>query len=154
MGFEPCHCGLGIDPFAKQFIVSQLQQDKCRHEGIGGHSADGDFGPDSTGLLKIGEVDQPAFDGISAAVLQGEGTDAKRGDGNIAPAAIGLLEGDEALDEAGAEVGMGLVEFIEPDQGQGGGRCGGGLQQLRQGGGFDTRADQLLENPLIFPGVP
>jgi len=154
MGFEPCHCGLGIDPFAKQFIVSQLQQDEGGYQRIGGHSADGDFGPDSTGLLEIGEVDQPALDGISAAVLQGEGANAKRGDGDIAPAAIGFLEGDQALDEPGAEVGMGLVEFIKADEGQRGGRCGMGLMQLRQGGGFDAGADQIPKNLLIFSSVP
>jgi hypothetical protein len=71
MGFEPAKCGSKIDGIPEFGVIGKLKKNKRRHQGVGGHSANGDFGPDSVSLLQGGEISHPAFDSHSPAVLQG-----------------------------------------------------------------------------------
>ncbi len=76
MGFEPAIRRIKIDGIPEFTMICKLKQYKCRHECVGGHSANGDFGPDPARLLQGGEIGHSPLDSRSPAVLKGQRPDA------------------------------------------------------------------------------
>ena len=130
MRFEPAERRIKIDGIAEFAVVRQLQENKRRHEGVGGHSANRDFGPDAARLLQGRQIGHPPFDGQSTSVLKGKRPDAEGGYGHIPPAAIGFLQGHQGSDQPWTERGVDLMQFVEPNQAKAAADCRRRLPQF------------------------
>ena len=126
MGTKPSQSTIGLDGLGESVVISELMEDEGGDVGVWGHTSEGFFWPETFGALEGGEVLEGVVDGGAEAAAAHESAETEGGGHGIAKAAIGVLCGEDDADHAGTEGGVGLVEFVEADDGHGGDGSGAG----------------------------
>ena len=153
--FEPFDCSVEADRFAEAGFVAEMVEHDDRSQGVFGHPAEGDVGPDAFFFLEVGEVDKSVIDGFAGATAAQESAEAQRSQDGIAPATVGFLCGKEGNENFVVDRGTGLPELIKADHGHGGGGDGQGTG-LEQGEelGVGAAGDELGEQGVVPAGGP
>ena len=152
---EPVHRIVEGDRIAEAGFVAEVVEHDGGGEGVGGHAAEGDAGPDADVFLQVGQIAEAGLDRFAAAAAAQEGAEAEGGEDRIAPAAIGILRGEEGDHERVIDRGTGLAELIKADH-RHCGRWDGVSLAEQQGKQISIRpaGDEIAEQGLIPPGVP